>query len=171
MKKMRHMLAADRSGVATVEFALWSTLFFMVMLAALDISQFTIARGRVAQAMSGASLAVFKSRTNVDFAALPAYLRAASGLADPAQMTVTMGCNGGTDNCTNAQRSCACLSRTGTLVPTASCGQSCGGDASANSQSGYYLQATASYPYRPVFLPRGLMANSVVRQTMTVRLQ
>lgn len=164
-------LARERRGVAATEFALWVTLFFFVMLAALDIGQFSIERGRMAQAMSGASIAAFRTRAAVDYSALPGYLRAASGVATPAQMSVIVGCNGGQNNCTNVQRTCACLSQTGTLVAAGSCGQTCGSGASAGSRSGYYLQITASYPFRSSVLPRGMLNNGTVTQRTTVRLQ
>lgn len=164
-------LSHDRRGVAAVEFALWMVLVFITMLAALDIGSFSIERARLAQAMSGASIAAFKSRDAVNFTALPTYLRAAANMTAPGALTVTIGCNGGQDNCVNTSRTCSCLTSSATLVPAGSCGAPCGSGSSANSQSGYYLKMTASYPFRPALLPRGLLGNGVVRQSTTVRLQ
>ena len=164
-------LIHERRGVAATEFALWVTLFFFAMLAALDIGQFTIERGRLAQAMSGASIGAFRTRDNVNFAALPQYLRAASGVPAATPMTITVGCNGGRNNCTNAQRTCSCLAQDGTMTPSGSCGQACGGGASSNSRSGYYLQIAASYPFTSAVLPRGALGGGMVKQSATVRLQ
>jgi hypothetical protein len=164
-------LSGDRRGVAAAEFAIWMVLFFVIMLAALDIGIFSIQRARLAQAMSGASIAAFESRDAVNYSALPGYLRAASNITTPGALTVRIGCNGGQDNCVNTSRTCACLTSSATLVPAGSCGAPCGGGASANSQSGYYLKMTASYPFRPALLPRGLLGNGVVSQSTTVRLQ
>lgn len=166
----RRSLIGDRRGVAAVEFALWLVLFFIVMLGAFDIGQYVIERSRLAQAMSGASLAAFKSRDAVNFAGLPAYLRAGSGLPNPASLTVTVKCNGST-GCTNTNRTCACLSKTGTLVAASTCGTSCGTGATASSTSGYYLQITASHPYQTAVLPQGVLTGTVVEQKTTVRLQ
>ncbi|WP_051273014.1 TadE/TadG family type IV pilus assembly protein [Sphingomonas phyllosphaerae] len=164
-------LSCDRRGIAAAEFALWMVLFFITMLAALDIGSFSVERARLAQAMSGASIAAFKSRDTVNFTALPAYLRSAAGVTTPGALTVTIGCNGGQDNCVNTSRTCSCLTSTATLVAAGSCGAPCGSGASANSQSGYYMKMTASYPFRPALLPRGMLGNGVVSQSTTVRLQ
>ena len=170
-RRILRRLSHDRRGVAAVEFALWMVLFFITMLAALDIGSFSIERARLAQAMSSASIAAFKSRDAVNFTALPGYLRAAANVTTPGALTVTVGCNGGQNNCVNTARTCSCLTASATLVPAGSCGAPCGSGASANSQSGYYLKMTASYPFRPALLPRGLLGNGVVSQGTTVRLQ
>lgn len=164
-------LSGERRGIAAPEFALWMVLFFITMLAALDIGSFSIERARLAQAMSSASIAAFKSRDTVNFTALPGYLRTASGVTTPGALTVTIGCNGGLDNCVNTSRTCSCLTSSATLVPAGSCGAPCGSGASTNSQSGYYMKMSASYPFRPALLPRGLLGNGVVSQSTTVRLQ
>lgn len=164
-------LAGERRGVAAAEFALWMVLFFITMLAALDIGSFSIRRAQLAQAMSGASIAAFKSRDAVNFTALPDYLRTASGVTTAGVLTVTVGCNGGVGNCVNTSRTCSCLTAAATLVPAGSCGAPCGSGASANSQSGYYMKMTATYPFRPAVLPRRLLGNGVVSQSTTVRLQ
>ena len=109
-------LRRSERGVATVEFALWLTLFFTISLVAIDIAQFTIQRGRLAEAVSGASLSAFKTRDAVQFQSIPAYVQAMAAAPGQSPLTVTVGCNGGTGNCTNSSRVCACLSQAGSFI-------------------------------------------------------
>ena len=76
-------LRRSERGVATVEFALWLTLFFTISLVAIDIAQFTIQRGRLAEAVSGASLSAFKTRDAVQFQSIPAYVQAMAAAPKP----------------------------------------------------------------------------------------
>jgi Flp pilus assembly protein TadG len=167
---MRH-LRAEQRGAATIEFALWSVLFFMVAVVALDFGLFTIQRGHLSEALSGASIAAFNKSSTVDYSAIPTYIQAVSAVPNPASMSVAVGCNGGNNNCTNTNRTCACLSQSGTFIPSDKCGDPCGSGATPNSISGYYLTIGATYPFKPMFVTRGILGNKPITQTATVRLQ
>jgi Flp pilus assembly protein TadG len=164
-------LRREQRGAATIEFALWSVLFFMVAVVALDFGLFTIQRGHLSEALSGASIAAFSKRDTVDYSAIPAYIQAVSAVPNAASMSIAVGCNGGSNNCTNTSRTCACLSQSGTFVPAGSCGEACGAGSTPNSISGYYLTIGATYPFKPMFMTRGILGNKPITQTATVRLQ
>ncbi len=166
---MIRRLLRNRRGAATIEFALLATFFLGVMLVALDIGTYLIQRSSLRQAVSAAATSSFAQRDTVSYAAIPDYVRRAARA--PATTLVTTSCNGGTA-CTNSTRSCACLSRTATYVPAASCGAPCSGSGmAAGATSGYYLRISASYAYQPLVLPRGLLTASSISETATVRLQ
>lgn len=164
-------LRDDRRGVAAVEFALWSVLLFMMLVPALDIGLFLIGRSNLGGAVEAAAIKSFSTRDTVDFASIPGYVRASSGIANPNNITVTVGCNGGTGNCINTNaststtRTCSCLNANGTLS-TVSCSGSC-----TVGNPGYFMTITASYPYQTVVLPSRRLGLDRVSQSVTVRLQ
>lgn len=176
MRSLPPSLAAslrnDRRGVATTEFALLTVFFFFTVLAALDIAGLYIARTQLGTAVAGAANAAFANRDAVSFANLPSFVTQAAQAPAGTPVTVTVGCNGGTNNCTNGSgRACTCLGRDGRYVG-ASCSAPCSGsNMSAGATAGYYLTIRASYPYRPVLLPHGMLGDATVTQSATVRLQ
>ncbi len=172
MRMLALRLGRDRRGVATTEFALLTVFFFFTILAALDIAGLLIARTQLGTAVAGAANAAFANRDSVNFLNIPTFVTQAAQAPAATPVTVTIGCNGGTNNCTNgSSRTCTCLGRDGRYV-AASCGATCSGsNMSAGATAGYYLTVRASYPYRPVLLPRGVLGDATVTQSATVRLQ
>ena len=55
------MLIKDRKGVAAVEFALFTALFFAIILTALDFGSFFIQRSRAGEAISAGLSFVFSA--------------------------------------------------------------------------------------------------------------
>jgi Flp pilus assembly protein TadG len=160
-------LRRDQRGVAAIEFALLSSLFLVITLMSLDAGMFLMRRSQLSNALDSAALAAFSQRTAVNFVGLPTFVTQASRIPEA---TVTVGCNGGTGNCTNSNRTCACLTKTATFVG-ATCGSTCTGNVTANSVAGYYMTVSASAPYSPVVMPNGAFANLSTNQRITVRLQ
>lgn len=167
-KRRRRQLQHDTSGAATVEFALLTLFFFVFSLLGLDVASYCVQRSEMAAAVSAASVSAFANRSAVPFQTLPVYVQNAARL--PTAPQVSIGCNGVAGSCTNTNRSCACLSRTGSYVGAA-CGGSCPAGATANSTAGYYLQITAASQYRAMVLPRGMLNGTPIVQTVTIRLQ
>ncbi len=167
MKSFLCKLGADRAGVAVTEFALGTTLLFMVVLAGLDFGGYFMQRGQINEAVSAAAMESFKQRENVSFGGLQAYVR---NLSDSQTVTVTTSCNGVAGSCTNLNRTCACLQTNGSFTPT-SCGTACSGGATSGSTAGYYLTIQASDAFRKVVLPKGVFSGDTVTQAVTVRLQ
>ena len=165
MKRFIRKLAADREGVAVAEFALWTTLLFMVVLVGLDFGGYFIQRGQLNEAISAAAMESFKQRDNVNYDSLQGYVR---NLADSQSVSVSTSCNGGT--CTNLNRACACLQSDGSFAAD-DCGNTCPAGATAGSTAGYYLTIDASDPFRTVLLPKGLFAGDTVSESVTVRLE
>ena len=158
----------NEDGVATVEFALWVTGFFMIVMVALDFGMFFIERGKVNEAVAASAVASFEEADNVNFGVLPNYVRS---IADNQAITVAMSCNGVANSCTNLNRTCACLKTDGTYV-AAACGNICTGpDVTGGSTAGYYLTIEAAQGFNPVVLPTGLLSGTSVTQQATVRLQ
>lgn len=164
----RFPLAREEGGVAAVEFAILSAIFFLAICAALDFSGLFLDRGRLNEAVSAAAVNAFTTADNVDFNALPGYVRA---LADDQGLAVTTSCNGVAGSCTNLARTCACLRIDGTYAAGV-CSQPCtGANISTGSTAGYYLTVRASHTFQPVIVPGGMLGNTLVAQQATVRLQ
>ncbi|UYY78722.1 TadE/TadG family type IV pilus assembly protein [Sphingomonas sp. R1] len=166
--RRRYQLAGDVRGAATVEFALLTLFFFAFVLLALDVAGYFVQRSQMAAAVSAASVSAFANRTSVPFDTLPGYVQNAARL--PTAPQVSLACNGVAGACTNANRSCACLSKTGAFA-AASCGSVCSGGATTGSTAGYYLQISASAQYRAMVLPNGMLNGTPVAQSVVIRLQ
>ncbi|MEO6093681.1 MAG: TadE family protein [Novosphingobium sp.] len=155
-------------GSASVEFALWTALFFAVVMVALDFGLYHLQAERADQAVGAAAVQTFQQASNAGFASIPAYVRAYA--ADSA-LGVTTSCNGTAGACTNVNRTCACLTSNGAFVAL-SCGSSCSGTGmTAGSTAGYYLTITASRNFAAIVVPRGLLNNAIISRSATVRLQ
>lgn len=161
-------LRGDQSGVAAVEFGLWTTMFFFGIMAAIDFGVFYVERSKVSEAIGAGAVSSFSSADNVNFAQMPDYVKA---LAEDPNLTVALSCNGAANSCTNFSRSCACLKTDGSYVANA-CGTSCTGTGvTSGSTAGYYLTITATQNYTPVMLPHSVLADKDFSQQATVRLQ
>ncbi|MDT0576839.1 TadE/TadG family type IV pilus assembly protein [Croceicoccus sp. F390] len=161
-------LGADEQGAVAIEFALWSLGFFLALLAAFDFGSFYLQRSTTGEAVSAAAVQSFVTRDDVNFTALPAYVRTS---AEIPSLDVELACNGVAGSCTNLSRRCACLNKDGGYTQ-ANCGTICPvGRASTGSTAGYYLSIRASAPFSPMLLPDGVLKDSVVQQHGTVRLQ
>lgn len=173
MKRFLLRLRASEKGAATVEFAVMTVAFFVVVMGGMDIAMYFTQQTRLSEAISAASTSAFQNRASVNFAGLQTYVQQAA--RPPAGTTVSVAavCNGAAGTaCTNASRTCACLSQSGTYTTAASCTATCSGTGmSANTTAGYYLTINATYTYRPVLLPDGVMAGKTVKRTITTRLQ
>ena len=164
---LRLMQRAE-DGVAAIEFALWSTLFFLTVSVAMDFGLFYIERGKMNEAITAAAVSSFTNYNNVNFTALPSYVQ---GLAGDPSLAVAISCNGATVSCTNLNRSCACLKSDGAYV-AAACGNSCTGTGmTPNSKAGYYLSIRAQQDFQPVIVPNSVLDGAVIVQKATVRLQ
>ena len=158
----------DTAGVAAIEFALLSALFFLAICVALDFGFLYLERSKMNEAVGGAAVNAFSSADNVNFSALPGYVRA---LADDQTLDVTTSCNGVSGNCTNLSRTCACLKTNGNYV-AGTCGASCSGsNFTAGSTAGYYLTVHAAHSFQPLIVPRSVLGNAQIAQQATVRLQ
>lgn len=165
--KLLRRLRSDRRGVAATEFALLSSMFLIVTLMSFDAALFLMKRSQLSNALDSAALAAFAQRDAVNFAGLPTFVTQASRIASA---NVTVGCNGGSGNCVNTGRTCACLTKTGSFVG-ATCGATCTGSVTANSVAGYYMTVNATANYSPIVLPDRAFNNMSTTQKITVRLQ
>ena len=154
----------DESGVAAVEFALWSVGLFMLIAAGLDFGLYYITRSHVDESLSATAISAFDARDNVAFTTLPAYARA---MADDNALAVSVSCNGTAGSCTNLSRSCACLNADRSFTA-----QSCGTVCSASGTSaGYYLTLDANANYSSVVVPSRLVGNGQISRSITLRLE
>lgn len=159
-------LSNDRRGVAMVEFALWTSLIFGILLLSLDFAFYTLYKERLKRAVSEASLAAFYTKDNIDPAKIAIYVSATAGLPGNAP-AVSLKCNGAS-NCVNSNRTYACLSGTdGTFTVAASANAAC----SSGGLAGYYLTISSSYQFHNIVLPNPLLDGRLMRATATVRLQ
>lgn len=161
-------LRKDQSGVAAVEFALWTTGFFFAVMVAIDFGSYFMYRGKLSTAVGAAAVSAFNTADNVGFTSMEGYVQSLSGYEDA---TVTLSCNGAIGSCTNFSRTCACLSSVGTYA-SATCGNSCTGTGvTAGSTAGYYFTITATRPYVPLVIPNSALNGTTMSQMATVRLQ
>ncbi|CDO36045.1 TadE/TadG family type IV pilus assembly protein [Novosphingobium sp. KN65.2] len=158
----------DEGGVATIEFGIWVTAFFLVIMGVLDFASFYMERSRVNEALSAAATKSFADRENVDFGALPGYVR---NFAEMPALGVTASCNGVAAACTNLNRTCACLKNDGTYR-AGTCGDTCtGAGMTSGSTAGYYVTLSANHRFSPILLPGGLLKGMSSGQSVTVRVQ
>jgi len=161
-------LRRDREGSVMTEFAIWTSVLFIALMAGMDFGGYYIARGAVNEAISAAAVQAFESRDEADFTAIPGYVR---NLSERPSLAVTISCNGTTGSCTNTNRTCACL-RTDATYSANTCGSPCSGAGmTPNSVAGYYLTIKASQTYEPLLVPDSLLAGTALTQATTVRLQ
>lgn len=164
-------LRSDRRGTAAIEFAMISMFLFVVISAALDFALFVSYKQRLGQAVEMASLGAFEQRAAAQTyqSTMQNYIRTAAGLPTTSTVNVTVGCNGGTLNCVNTNRSCVCVSGSPPSVQytaSASCGATC----TSQATSGYFMNVRATYTYTPVLVPRR-WAGGTMTKNAVVRLQ
>lgn len=168
IRRLLSRLRDDRRGVATIEFALLSVLFFFVMTAGLDIGMWYQQRLRVDSAVEQGAMIAFNTRTNVDQAAVGTYVGAAAKLS--AAPVVTVGCNGGTNNCVNSGRSYACVSGS-PPAPTytaAALNATC----ADGSLAGYYMNIKAVATSSTMLVPATMLGGNMVQtRSAVVRLE
>ena len=167
---IRHDLLAfprDQRGVATIEFALLSVLFFFVMTAALDLGMWYQQRLRLDSAVEQGGMIAFNQRATVDAAAaanITTYVGAAAKLASAPTVTIT--CNGAT--CVNSSRTCACISGSGPTYTTAACNSTCGD----GSLAGYYMKISAVATSSTLLVPAAMLGGTMTQtRAALVRLQ
>ncbi|ATE66751.1 TadE/TadG family type IV pilus assembly protein [Rhizorhabdus dicambivorans] len=161
-------LAREERGVATIEFALLSVLFFFVMTAGLDIAMWYQQRLRLDSAVEQGAMIAFNSRSSVDQAAIGTYVGAAARLSSAP--TVTVGCNGGSSNCVNSARTCACVSGSAPnpTFTTTACNAAC----ADGSLAGYYMNIKAVATSSTMLVPAAMLGGNMVQtRSAVVRLQ
>ncbi|API58238.1 hypothetical protein BSL82_02075 [Tardibacter chloracetimidivorans] len=159
-------LKSDDKGSATIEFAVFASMFFMVMMVALDFGMYLTYQLRLNAAVEQGSMLAFNNRKAFDKQQIENYVAAASRLPG-GTVTVDVECNGSSD-CTGAIGQCVCLSPDGQSFTAA---DSCGKECTGGSTSGFYLSIDASYPYSAVVVPNKYLEGTNIRQTAMVRLQ
>ncbi len=160
-------LARCETGVAAVEFALLSSLFFLVICIGMDFGLLYLERSKMSQAVAGAAVSAFSTPATADYASMPGYVRA---LADDQTLAVSTTCNGTTASCVNQNRTCSCLKTDGTFASGA-CGSACTGSVTAGSTAGYYLTISASKTFQPMIVPNSFLSDTQIVQQATIRLQ
>lgn len=168
IRQLLHRLREDRRGVATIEFALLSVLFFFVMTAGLDIGMWYQQRLRLDSAVEQGAMIAFNSRSSVDQAAIGTFVAAAAKLSTAP--VVTVGCNGGSANCVNTSRTCACV--TGTTPTPTYITTACNAACADGSLAGYYLNIKAVATSSTMLVPAAMLGGNMVQtRSAVVRLQ
>jgi len=165
-------LGGDERGAAAVEFALWSALFFVVVLVALDFGMYRLYQLRLSSAVAEGAMLSFNSRSSLSDSSMTGilnYVQAAPGLPGTAP-TVTVSCNAASGGaCVSSGRTCKCLSNGNFTSGTMTCGDPCSG--STAGTAGYYLVLNARYTYHPVIVPNRWLSNRAMQERAVVRLQ
>jgi hypothetical protein len=107
----------------------------------------------------------FGSRTSVDQAAIGTFVGAAAKLSTAP--TVTVGCNGGTSNCVNSSRTCACVSGTTPTFTSAACNSSC----ADGSLAGYYMTIDVSASSQTILVSSSVLGGLTQKRRAVVRLE
>jgi Flp pilus assembly protein TadG len=158
-------LIADRRGTATIEFALLSVFFFITLTAALDIGLWYQQRLRLDSAVEQGAMIAFGSRMNVDQSAVGTFVGATAKLKSTP--TVTVGCNGGTSNCVNTGRTCACVTGSTPTFTTAACNSTCGD----GSLAGYYMTIDVSATSQTILVSSSVLGGITQKRRAVVRLE
>lgn len=157
-------LAREQRGVATIEFALLSVLFFFVMTAGLDIGMWYQQRLRLDSAVEQGGMIAFNQRAAVDAPAIATYVGAAAKLSSAPTVTIT--CNGAT--CVNTGRTCACISGSAPTYTAAACNATC----ADGSLAGYYMKINAVATSNTMLVPAAMLGGSMTQtRNALVRLQ
>lgn len=160
-------LAREQRGMATVEMALLSVLFFFVMTAGLDIGMWYQQRLRLDSAVEQGAMIAFNGRANVDAtqaAAIDTYVEAAARLSTTP--VVTINCNGAA--CVSTGRTCACISGSAPTYTAAACTATC----ADGSLPGYYMRINAVATASTMLVPAAMLGGTMTQtRTAMVRLQ
>lgn len=171
--RLLQRLAHEERGMATIEFALLSVLFFVVMTGGLDIAMWFQQRLRLESAVEQGAMIAFNSRNSVDQSAIGTYVAAAAKLATAP--VVTVGCNGGTSNCVNTSRTCACISGTSptpTYTALACSTSSAPTTCADGSLPGYYMGIKAVATSNTMLVPAAMLGGAMVQtRSAVIRLQ
>lgn len=164
IRRLLSSLAREQRGVATIEFALLSVLFFFVMTAGLDIGMWYQQRLRLDSAVEQGGMIAFAQRASVDASAIGTYVGAAAKLSSAPTVTIT--CNGAT--CVNTGRTCACISGSAPTYTAAACNATC----ADGSLAGYYLKINAVATSNTMLVPAAMLGGSMTQtRAALVRLQ
>jgi Flp pilus assembly protein TadG len=168
---MTGRLGGDEGGVATIEFALLSVLFFAVISAVLDIGLWFQQRLRIDAAVEQGAMIAFNSRMSVDADAIRSFVASAAKLS--AAPTVTVGCNGGTTpaSCVNGGRSYVCLSGAGSAAVYAPSAGGLDQPCPGGGLSGYYMTIRAVATAGTIVVPASLLGSMTQTRTAVVRLE
>lgn len=158
-------LVHDQRGAAAVEFALWATFIFSVLLVGFDFGLFSIQKAQLAKSVSEASNFAFATRKKIDIPQIEEYVAASTDLPGT-QPLVTVTCNVG-QTCVDTGRTCACLSAAGALTAATSCTANC----PTGAKAGYFMNIEARYTYQQPLLPGGFLNGKVMVEKSTVQLQ
>lgn len=155
----------DRRGVAAVEFALWSSLIFSVLLVSADFAIFTFYKARLKRAVSAASLAAYNGKDDVDAEMIAKYVTATAAIPGVTP-EVSVTCNGGT-SCADIDGLCGCISLPdGHFTPTGACSDTC----PSQGVAGTYLTISARAVYHHVVIPNPWLEGQAMTATAVVRL-
>lgn len=169
--KFAQKVCRDTSGAVAVEFALWSVLFFLVVLVSLDFGAYLLQAGRIASASEQTAIVAYNRRDDgaVNPASLEQFMAAAARVPGGAVRT-KVTCNGSTGACNAVPtaRQCACVSGT---TPTYKTSSACGDICPSGATSGYYVTLESEYDFEPFVGANRLLAGKVIHQSVTVRFQ
>lgn len=158
------LLLRDRRGASSVEFALWTSLIFVVLLMSADFANYAIQQAKLARSVSEASMQAFNTKDAIDTGQLTTMVTSSSNLPGTPPI-VTISCNGAA--CANTGRTCACLGSDGVVGAALACTATC----PTGALPGYYLTIKASYSYAQPILSGSPITGKGMTQTSTVRLQ
>lgn len=161
-------LGSDERGVATIEFALLSILFFAVMSAGLDIGLWQQQRLRIDSAVEQGAMIAFNSRSAIDATAIKTFVTSQAQLT--AAPTVTVGCNGGTTaaSCTNSSRSYVCISGIGSAAAFTVNSDGLNKACPDGSISGYYMTIKAVATANTVVVPASVLGGTMTQTRIAV---
>jgi len=165
----RKRLLADRSGLATIEFALASTALTIGLLNGLEVARWSLQKMQMANAVHSATLAVWNA---CDTKHLPAKTNC-SGLQDAIDTGLQTTSLGTSVSLTTGypQEGYYCINTSGVLVKAANYNAStvpsdCSTYGDSTHAPGDYVQIQATYAYTPL-IGSGLTVGSALPSTFT----
>lgn len=155
LQRLAHSLRDDHSAVAAIEFGLLLPLFALIVVGAIDFGLAFDAKLRLSNAVGEGAQFSFLTGPNVQAAQVQTVVQSASTLS-PVNVNVTYSAS-----------SCYCLTGSPASLTQQNCSTSCAN----GTPPGKYVSIAATYTYQPIFPSYHLLANSVLSENATVRVQ
>lgn len=169
LKALTFKYKTCNKGIASIEFAVWSTFLLIPFIIGLEFGLFSLSNSKLTKATNAGALTAFDTRNQINATHIEAIVKSTYNDED---ITVKIACNGEQNSCVNTNRSCSCIEADNSedadesfLFELSNCSSVC----PSGAAPGYYLTIDATVK-SPMRLSTSLGAPNTVRSVVTVKL-